>query len=77
MQLKKVWTALTKRRRFCIPNRHHLLHAEHYTHMTYLGLVSFEAHGLYSKAAAVGFAISLASLFVHDAAVIEQAAEEL
>lgn len=34
--------------RFVLPNMHHLVHkGEHFFHMSYLGAVGWEAHGLY------------------------------
>jgi hypothetical protein len=45
--------------------------------MSYLGAVSFEAHGLYGKFAAVGFVLAIVSLFVRDEHVIEQITQEM
>lgn len=75
--IKRLLAFLTKKRRFCLPSKHHLMHAEHYTHMGYLGLVSWESHYLYGKVALVGFTIAVVSLFVRDSDVAEHMAEDL
>lgn len=54
-----------KRFRFRLPNMHELVHkGEHFFHMTYLGAVSYEAHGLYAHAAQVLLVVTILGIFV-------------
>lgn len=39
-------------------------HAEHFFHMTYLGLVGWEAHGFYHFAAIALFLVTAAGVFI-------------
>ena len=59
---------LALRNRLHIPTKEQLVHkGEHFFHMTYLGAVTVEAHGMYAHAAGVLLVVMLAGIFVHDA----------
>ncbi len=50
-----------------IPTRATIVHkGEHFFHMTYLGAVSWEAHGLYGHAAQILLAVTVAGVFVKE-----------
>ena len=50
-----------------IPDRHTIVHkGEHFFHMTYLGAVSYEAHGLYGQAAGVLLVVTIIGVFTKD-----------
>lgn len=50
---------------FKIPSRVELVHkGEHFFHMTYLGAVSYEAHGLYAHAAQILLAVTITGVLV-------------
>ncbi len=54
-----------QRIRLKIPTRVELVHkGEHFFHMTYLGAVSWEAHGMYAHAAQVLFLVTVIGVVV-------------
>lgn len=55
-----------------LPNLHELVHkGEHFFHMTYLGAVSYEAHGLYAHAAQILLVVTILGIFVPDSGGVE------
>lgn len=52
-------------RHWRVPDIHTLCHkGEHFVHLTYLGLVYYESHAWYGKAAGVLFCITVVSFFI-------------
>jgi len=50
-----------------IPSRQYIMEkSEHFFHMTYLGAVSWEAHGLYAYAAQILLTVTIIHVFVKD-----------
>lgn len=50
---------------FRLPKLHELVHkGEHFFHMTYLGAVSYEAHGLYAHAAQLLLVVTIVGVLM-------------